>query len=161
MVSPLGGLDIVAKYPMVKGRKPELTRLALVAVVRWFLLQNRRHPNILCKFSDYNYVILMHGSDVNDVDTGKILVASLWTRWRVSIESGSTEFLCRVSSLGSVIGSSFWRRKWRFNICIDRDRRLREYGILIWWNNMWRWKFISRSNHKCTDGRCVHITRKC
>ena len=75
MVFPLGGLDIVAKYPMVKGRKPELTRLALVAVVILFLLQNWRHPKILCKFSDSNYVILMHGSDVNDGDTGKILVA--------------------------------------------------------------------------------------
>ena len=101
----LGGLAMVVKEPIVDGRIPDLTRLALVAAVRFFWLQNWRHPEILWRFSYSICVLFLHSAGVDEGGTGEILVASLWTRLRVQVERNSTELLCRVSSLISVGGS--------------------------------------------------------
>ena len=47
-----------------------------------------------------------HGAGVDEVGTCGRLVASLLTRLRLLTERGYTEFFCRVSPLGSVVGSS-------------------------------------------------------
>ena len=70
-------MAIIAKYPMVNRRIPELTRLELVALVRCFLLRNWLHPKILFIFSDSNGVLFLHGYGVDEGGTGGILVESL------------------------------------------------------------------------------------
>ena len=74
---PLVGLAIVAKEPLVDGRRSELTRLALVAVVRFFLLRDYLQPKILWRFSESNCVLFVHGSGIDEGKIGGILVASL------------------------------------------------------------------------------------
>ena len=102
IVFPLVGFLIVAKEPIVDGRRPEFTILALVSVVRFFWLRNCLQPKMRWIFR-YSYCFrFLHGSRVDEVGIGGILVASLWTRLIVRMESGSMEFLWRVVFLGSV-----------------------------------------------------------
>ena len=74
---PLVVLDMVAKDPTVEGRRSELTILALVATVRLFLLLNRKHPKILCRFSYSIFFIFSHGSGAYYGGYGEILVSLL------------------------------------------------------------------------------------
>ena len=120
MSFPLRGLDIVAKDPMMDGRRPELTRLALFSVARWFLLRNWWHLQSLYIFCESNCVLFLHDSGVDEGCTDRILVVSLWTRLRVRMESGYTESSCRASSLGLVFGSSV------------RGRGIRWMSLVIW-----------------------------
>ena len=65
-----GGFGIVAKDPIVAGRRPELTRLALLVAVRWVWLWKRMQPNILWRLRDSNFVLISQVSGVEDGVTG-------------------------------------------------------------------------------------------
>ena len=68
---------MVAKEPMVDGKRPELKRLALVSAVRCLQLCNFLQPNILCRFIDLNCVLFLHGASVDEGGIGRRLVVSL------------------------------------------------------------------------------------
>ena len=99
---PLGGLEMAAKEMIFDKRRTEFTRLALVAAARRFWLRNFLQPKMRWRFRDLNFVRILHGVGVDDEGIGGRLVASMWTRLRVRMESVSMEFFCIVSSLGSV-----------------------------------------------------------
>ena len=98
----LQGFVIVAKEPMVDGSIPEFTKLAFVAAVRWFWFLNYLHPKMMCRFKDLNWVIFSHCAGVNAGGIGGRLLVSLWTRLRVQTESGLTDLLWSIASLGSL-----------------------------------------------------------
>ena len=100
---PLVGLVMVEKEPIVDRRRPKFTRLVLVAAVRCFWLRNCLQSKMRWKFRDSNYVWFSHGVGLDDGVIGGRLVAYFWTRLRVRMESGSTEFLCSVASMVSVV----------------------------------------------------------
>ena len=56
MVFPLVGFDVVEKEQIFDWRRPEFTRLALVAALRCFLLLNFLQPNMLMRFKDSDCV---------------------------------------------------------------------------------------------------------
>ena len=89
---PLGGLEIVAKEPMVDGSRPELTRLAFVSAVICFWFLNFLQLKIRWIFKDSNWFLFSHGAGVDYGGIWGRMLASLWTRLRVRMESGSTEF---------------------------------------------------------------------
>ena len=97
---------LVAKYPIVEERIPELNRLSLVSAVRCFWLQNRQHLNILWMLIDSNCVLLSQGAGVDDGGTDGRLETLWCTICRVHIDRVSTELLWSVLSLCSVVGSS-------------------------------------------------------
>ena len=104
---------MVAKEPMVYERRPEFTRIELVAAVRWFWLRNCLHPNMRWRCRDSNWVQLSHGAGVDDGGIWGRLLASLWNILIVRMESGSTEFLWSVELLVSVgvILVKYWGRQ--------------------------------------------------
>ena len=99
---PFAGFAIVSKEPMVDGSRPEFTKLAFVAAVRYFWFLNCLHPNILWRCNDSNWVLFSHVAGVDDGGIGDRLEAYLWMRLRVRRESGSTEFLWSSASFGSL-----------------------------------------------------------
>ena len=87
---------------MVGGRRPELTRLALVAAVRLFWLRNFLQPKMQCRFRDLKCVQFLHGAGVDDEGIGCRFLSSIWTRVRVRMESGLMELFWSVASLISL-----------------------------------------------------------
>ena len=85
---PFSGFGVVAKDPVVEGRRPQLTILAFVAEARWFLLRKCRKTKILCILRDPNCVLFFQRSGVEDLGTGGRLDISWFTRWRVCVERG-------------------------------------------------------------------------
>ena len=71
------GFAIVAKEPMVNGIRPEFTKLAFVAAVRYLLFLNGLHPNILWIFKYVNWVLFSNGACVDDRGIGGRLEAYL------------------------------------------------------------------------------------
>ena len=67
-------------------------------------MRNLQNPKILWRISDSNCVLFLHGASVDEGGTGGRLVASMCIRLRVRMERGSTDFLCSVFSLGSLVG---------------------------------------------------------
>ena len=80
---PLGGLAMEAKEPIVDGRRPDFTRLALVAAVRCFWLRNFLQSKMRWRFRDSNCVWFSHGAGVDDGRTGGKLVEYMWNILRV------------------------------------------------------------------------------
>ena len=68
---------MVSKELIVDERRPKFTRLALVAVVRCFLLWNCLQPKMRWKFRYSNCVQFLHCAGVDDGGIGGRLVASL------------------------------------------------------------------------------------
>ena len=155
IVFSLGGLSIVAKEPIFDGRRPELTRLALVAAVRCLWLRNYLQPNMRWRLRDSNCVLFSHGAGVNEGWIGGRLVASLWTILRVWMGSGSKEFLWRVASLGSLGGTlvGCWgirlmqieRRIWGLE---DRDFSSDVMMCGDW--GFWAWVMFDGGRKVCT-----------
>ena len=110
---PLVGFLIVAKELILDGRIHELTILALVSAVRCFWLRNFLQPKMQWRLRDLNCVLFSHGASVNEGGIGGRLVASLWTILRVRMGIGSTAFLWRVVTLGSLGGTlvGCWGRR--------------------------------------------------
>ena len=144
---PLGGLKMVAKEPMVDGRRPDFTRPALVAAVRCFWLRNCLQPKMQWRFRDSNWIQFSHGAGVYYGGIWGRLLASLWTRLRVQMGGGSTEFLWSVALLGSVgvILVKDWGRQSMF---IEGGR---EACDDVGWLGCW-----FKSNRGWADWRCGH-----
>ena len=68
---------IVAKEKIVDGRRSELTRLALVSAVRWFLLWNCLQPKMRWILRGSKCVIFSHGAGVYEGGIGRRLLEFL------------------------------------------------------------------------------------
>ena len=62
---------------MVDGSRPEFTKLAFVAAVRYFWFMNVLHLKMRCRFNDSNWVIFSHGAGVDNGMIGGRLLAYL------------------------------------------------------------------------------------
>ena len=103
---PFVELGVVAKDPIVVDSIPDLTRLAFVAKAIFVWLRKRLQLKILLRLRYSNYVLLLHGSGVEDGVTGGILAMSWCTRFIVISHIWRVDFLCRLLSLGCSENSS-------------------------------------------------------